>query len=235
MTAWISGCPTAPGPAARVADARALPDVLAAVAETPDAALELCAVLRTEAVRGDCVIQGVERMARTNPSGAEALCASLDGLSGDECWFQLAERSRDARRCLRAGRFAEDCRMHAWTALIPQLAGPTDDSQTWASAVTLAAADMDFAADDERPWIAASRFLLGRQFPLDRSFCDGWPSAEREICRRSGRGLFHDRVNHVRDARKWSCEGPPPLMLSVAEHDAELASVLAERRMEICP
>ena len=235
LAAWSLGCQPAVAPAERTADARHLPGALAAVEADPASAVERCAVLTTPAIRGDCIIHGVERLARTSPQGAEVLCASLDGLSADECWFQLAERSGEPERCDRAGRFAEDCRMHAWTARVPKLAGPTDSPEVWAEALFLAASEMGFSSDDERPWVAASRFLLGRQLPLDRSFWDGWSPERREGCRRGGLGLFHDRVNHVRDARKWSCDGPPPAMLAVAKHDTDLASVLERRRPEICP
>ena len=161
LAAWSLGCQPAVAPAARTADARHLPGALAAVEADPASAVERCAVLTTPAIRGDCIIHGVERLARTNPQGAEVLCASLDGLSADECWFQLAERSGEPERCDRAGRFAEDCRMHAWTARVPKLAGPTDPPEVWAEALSRAASEMGFSSGDERPWVAASRFRSG--------------------------------------------------------------------------
>ena len=231
VAALALGCQVAGSPQDRAADARALPGALAAVASDPAAAVDICAVLRTPAVRGDCVIHGVERLARKDPDAASALCASLSDLSADECWFQVAERSGDVHRCARAGRFAEDCRMHAWTARMPKFAGPTATAETWAARLTEATAEMGFDAEDMRPWTAASRYLLGRSLPLDRAFCDDWPAAERAVCRKGGLGLFHDRINHVRDARKWDCAGAPPALLGFAEGDSELAAVQTTRHL----
>ncbi len=235
VAALALGCQLAAGSQDRAMDARALPDTLAAVAAEPTAAVAICSVLRTPAVRGDCVIHGVERLARKDPDAAGRLCASLSELSADECWFQVAERSGDVRHCARAGRFVADCRMHAWTASMPDLAGPTASAETWASRVAAAAVEMGFDAGDARPWTAAARFLLGRSLPLDRRFCDRWPSTQRAICRQAGLGLFHDRINHVRDARKWDCVGPPPALLGVEGSDGELEAVLEARKPEVCP
>ncbi len=202
---------------------------------TPDQAMEICAKLATRTVRYDCLLHGVERLARRNPDAASNICAQIPaGLDADECFFQVAERSRQPARCAKAGRFEEDCRMHAWTVAVTHAAGPTASASKWEAALSALADEMDFLKDDPRPWVAASRFLLGRTTPLDRSFCDDWSAERREHCRVAGRDLLHDRLNHVRDARKWDCEGPPPAILSF-EADAELDTIFARRKPEICP
>jgi len=216
-------------------DAAALPVALSAVEAEPARSVELCAELATPSIRHDCMLHGVEHLARRDPDAASGICARIPaGLDADECFFQVAERSRQPARCAQAGRFEEDCRMHAWSARVPHLAGPADGAAEWRLALSEAAAEMGFDADDARPWVAAARFILGRDTPLDRAFCDGWPVPQRTHCRVAGRDLFHDRINHVRDARKWDCEGPPPALLAFTQDD-ELDAILSQRRVEICP
>jgi hypothetical protein len=212
-----------------------LPKALAAVEAAPDRAVELCAELATLAVRHDCLLHGVERLARRDPDGAAGICGQIPaGLDADECFFQVAERSRQPARCSQAGRFEEDCRMHAWTAAVSHAAGPTASAAEWETALADLAVQMGFSADDPRPWVAAARYVLGRATPLDRSFCDGWSAERRAHCRVAGRDLFHDRFNHVRDAGKWDCSGPPPKLLSYDEDD-ELETIYVKRKHEICP
>lgn len=124
--------------------------------------------------------------------------------------------------------------MHAWTAVVPGLAGPTDGPGRWEEAIATASAELGFAEADARPWVAAARFVLGRETPLDRSFCEEWSEPRRSHCRVAGRDLFHDRINHVRDARKWDCAESPPGLLSFAP-DEELEAIWRVRSLEICP
>ena len=217
------------------ADALALAGTLEAVEGEPARAAELCSVLETASIRHDCMLHGVEHLSRREPELAAGICAQIPaGVDADECFFQVAERSRQPARCADAGRFEEDCRMHAWSAIVPTLVGPTESAQSWEAAVDKASSELGFSADDARPWVAAARFILGRSTPLDRRFCDGWTDARRTHCRVAGRDLFHDRINHVRDASKWDCAGPPPGLLGVVQ-DEELAAILAERKSEMCP
>jgi len=177
----------------------------------------------------------VERLARDAPDTAADLCSALSGLAADECFFQVAERTGDPVRCAQAGRFELDCRMHAWTAHVPTLAEADTSWAEWGRRIAHAALEHGFAADDDRPWIAASRFLLGRSVPLDRSGCAAWPASPAMACNRAGLGLFHDRINHVRDAGKWDCAASPPDMLSFSPGDVELQGVFDDRRGEMCP
>ena len=233
MALWFVGC--GPTPADRAADARALPAALAAVAESPADAVSVCAELRTAPAQDACVLLGVERLARTDPDAAAAICGTRSGLAADECYFQVAERSSEPLRCEAAGRFAEDCRMHAWSARVQKLAPAGTSMADWGDRLGAEARAMGFAADDVRPWIAAARFVLGQQQPLDRAPCSAWPAPGADACRQAGLGLFHDRINHTRDFGAWDCTDPLPELLGVAAGDDELEAVFAARRGELCP
>lgn len=210
------------------ADAFLLATALREVAQAPADAPLVCGRLGTAAVRADCVVYAAEVLARTDAEGATALCASVSGVFRDECMFQVAERSGDASRCVDAGRFAEDCRMHAWSAELGRWRTADWSPEQWGVEVTSAAPRFGFATDDPRPWIAAARTVFGRQEMLDRTFCAGWDVSMQEVCRSAGRQFYEDRLNHVRDTGKWTCGKPMPTLLETTE-DAELAALRRER------
>lgn len=216
-------------------DVRALPAALAAVQADPASAIEHCAPVQTPAHHADCLTLGAELLAPDDASAAGALCAELEGVGADECRFQVAERAKRPELCAAAGRFADDCRMHAWSRAVPELAEDSVSFAEWEPVLAAGAVEAGFSPEDPRPWVAASRHLLGRQLPLDRSQCQGWSSPAREHCRAAGEGLLHDRLNHVRDRKRWRCDGPVPELLTFTE-DSELQAVFDERTArEICP
>ena len=82
------------------ADAHSLAGILEAVEAAPVRAGELCAALMTPAIRHDCMLHGVEHLARRDPDTAAGICARIPaGIDADECFFQVAERSREPVRC----------------------------------------------------------------------------------------------------------------------------------------
>lgn len=217
-------------------DARAYPDALTAVAAAPDRALELCAPVADEALRADCVLAGAEALAERSPKEARALCDGLpQGLSRDECVFQVAERTDDPGLCASAGAFTDDCRLHLWSrslrTLLPAGAKPGEVEAKAEAAL----ARYGFAAGDPRPWSALYRELLSRQRPLDRASCAEAPTdAQREACRQTGISVYDDRLNMARDRHLVRCgEALPGLLETTA--DPELDALRARRWSELCP
>lgn len=229
----LSGCPgtvaSPPQDAARYGAA------LKALAREPASAARLCAEIVGDGLRADCITAGAERLAVTDVPGAAALCAGLaEGLGRDECHFQVAERSGEASHCVYAGRFAEDCQMHAWTR---SMMGMVDKQASFSEAVTALrpqAALAGFSPDDPRPWIAAFRHLHGLHTPLDRGRCAGLEGTIRVPCEDAAVMLLHDRISHARDTGGWVCGRGPPASLEIAE-DGVLMAILDKRRAEVCP
>jgi hypothetical protein len=228
------GAPPRPG----AADGAAYADALAAVARDPAGAAAHCAAVPDAALRADCVTAGAEALAKPDPDAAAGLCAGLpDGVGRDECGFQVAERTEDAARCDAAGRFADDCRMHLWTRAVQRAFPPGTHPDEAEPELARLAAAAGFGPDDPRPWIAATRHLLGRMRPLDRGRCDGLSApTRRKVCKDAARDLFHDRLNHARDTGTFPCDGGP--LPDVLQHtpDPELDAIIAERKgRDLCP
>lgn len=230
-------CADAPS-AGAATDAAAYTAALQTVGRDPVAASERCAAIRAPGLRADCITAAAEALAGTDPQGASRLCASVPpGIGRDECGFQVAERSGEPTRCIEAGRFLEDCRMHLWSrALASAIPRGTDLGDAEPRVVALAA-QSGFTDDDPRPWIVLTRYLLGAEPVLDRSACDDLTQVERQrTCRSAARDLFHDRINHVRDTGRFPCDGGPLPAILGHTADPGLEGVLAERRaQDLCP
>jgi hypothetical protein len=210
-TLFACGSPASPAPA------QTLSTALAAVRARPRAALEACAAVDDPRWRGDCLIAAVERLAARDEAAAAALCEAVPRPEeADECWFQLAERSGAAQRCGQAGRFADDCRLHAWvagmSAWLPARpsADPAVPAPEWAAdvvqAASIAAKDAGFDAQDERPWTALFRQLHARADRPDPRLCGDFEAMGRaEACQAAGRAIFRDLLLYRRDTGALDC------------------------------
>lgn len=152
-----------------------------------------------------------------------------------ECAFRRAERSGNVAECADAGSFADDCRMHLWSASFTR----------WAPQPTLVGRDEllvqreiekgGFAEGDLRPWSAWFRYSLGEQPMLDRGACQSvlLPVA-REACFATGLSLYGDRLNAARDRGLYPCDGGelPAFLRYVA--DVEIDQLRASRH-DLCP
>ena len=209
------GCDRAAGPAS----AATLATALAEVQRRPRAAVAICAPVRDPRWHADCLLSAVERLAAREPAEAEALCDAItDPLSVEECWFQVAERTRDPSGCSRAGRFADDCRMHLFVAGLPRWAparpadGPLEGEAgaAWAAAVEAAVPEhqreVGFGADDTRPWFALFRHLHATEKAPNPSICAPfWGGPRAEPCVAAGVGVYQDRLRYARDTGDLSC------------------------------
>jgi hypothetical protein len=186
-----------------------------------------CAPIRDAALRDDC---------REATAKAPADCEGVaDPTIRGECWFQLAESTKDASLCPRAVPFADDCALHVlsrgFATWLPKKVRPGE--QEAAAEARIVAAGL--AADDMRPWSAFYRHVLGATRPIDRVACDAVADLDRrEACKRTGIAMYQDLLNHARDKKIYPCDGEPlPALLAYAP-DAELDAVRAARR-DLCP
>lgn len=212
-------------------DARTYPDALARVAEAPAEAPALCAPIRDAGLRADCVLAGAEALAVTDPDGAARLCAGLDeGVSRDECGFQVAERAGRPELCTAAGRFEDDCRLHLWSRALREIVPARARPGEVEASASAALGAYGFATDDNRPWSALYRELLARQRPLDRASCEAAPTAEqRAACWNTGIMVYNDRINVARDRKQLPCDGAPVPAILQTTPDPELEALLAAR------
>jgi len=212
--------------------------VLETVMATPADAKDLCAVLEDPGNRGECLAAGAEAIAGSQPEQAISICESIESdMEADECFFQVSEHSEDRELCARAGRFEEDCQMHAWSRALAKAVDKKALPGEVEAEVALLAARHGFSEEDPRPWVALYRRLLGQMRPMDREICAAASTLSRqEICSSTGLTLFHDRLNYVRDRGLFPCDGgelPPELNALI---DPELAAALSARReVDLCP
>lgn len=220
--AALLGCVGAPTEAERYARALKAGDPAA------------CRALTDEDLRADCLLASVEAEGPARPERAAAICEELAaGVWQDECWFVLAERARRPELCEKAGRFQDDCRLHALSARIVKVVGPRPPG-AFEEHLRPVIQALGFAADDPRPWSAGYRFSLESQHPLDRGSCEAAPADPRldlrTVCRQTALAVFDDRINRARDRRLVPCpDGPLPEALAFLP-DPDLEARLAERR-----
>jgi hypothetical protein len=228
MVGWLLlllACSAEPIPNAE--DRLGLVRALRLISADPEAAAAACQALGPS-VRGDCLTAAVE----TAPAhhAAASWCDSLSGIGRDECHFQRAERTRSHEACGRAGRFADDCRLHVWAAGMSQRwpAGTPMDAGIASVRTQMSASGID--PTDLRFWSATFRYALLLDPPFDRGRCDTVGEAVlKEACARTGLGVYEDLLNRARDSGTFPCDGgplPPPLQYA---RDAEIDAILARR------
>ena len=211
-------------------------EALASIEQDASTAAATCATLEEPQLKVDCLIAGAEALAGSSPTKAETLCEQIsttinEGISRDECLFQVAERSKDASRCTNAGRFIDPCRMHLWGSQIPTLSG-----STWAEREQSAQkrmAQFDLKETDERPWIALYRWMLSQEHPLTRVACIH--ASQHEACMKAGESLLQDRLNRTVGLKQLPCtlDDPLPPHLQVTA-DEELSNMITRRQESEC-
>ena len=230
VLAWLAGC-AGEGAIPDPGDRSGLLEALHQLPGKPDEAAKRCAGLG-RAARGECVVAVVS--ARPDHAEAAAWCASLpEGLDRDECGFVRAEGTKDLTACDAAGRFAADCRLHIWSATIQEHWSDAGDLADEVPHIRAELAEAGLPDGDLAYWSAAFRYGYRRLAPLDRRPCARIPDANLvEECRRTGRAVYEDRLNHLRDVTHPRCDDPPPRALAI--DDPELDAIRERRWTEIC-
>ena len=197
------------------------------------AATAHCLPIDDEDLRADCLLAAAGEAAPVDAKGAETLCSHIPhGVIQDECHFVLAEGSGQVETCVRAGRFAQDCRMHAWSRTL-QAASTQWQSIDDVIETVRTSAPPELGALD--PHLPAFRLWLGAQDLLDLAPCATLTDAELEkACTFSGLGLFHDRMNHARDTGAISCPNPAESPSLAHRPHPQLSAALTQRQ-DLCP
>ena len=211
-------------------------EALAAIELDSSNAGVVCEKLEDTQLQADCLIAGAESMADLHPTEAADLCDRISptmnqGVSRDECLFQVAERSKEPARCSKAGSFADPCRMHLWGSHVPSLQG-----STWKEKETAAQSSIGHYGlqdTDTRPWIALYRWLLSHQHPLSRHECA--TAIHTDACMEAGVSLVQDRLNRLTDLQQLPCtpDEPLPSLLQVTD-DENLSKMITKRQEIVC-
>ena len=136
MILLAAACTEEP-PSGPAVDMQAYSAALGDRASVPRDRIAACDAIGEPDLAGDCALVAAREAERMTPGSMEALCPLVpDGPWRHECWFELAEatRQRDPALavtfCDRAGPFVQDCRQHLWQTLLWRIArspGPLTD------------------------------------------------------------------------------------------------------------
>lgn len=218
--------PLTPGISQEVAQ---LESALARAKKEPIEALLLCQSLKNPQLQQECVLGVAPRLAKTELSAAKRACSQLT--SPGECFFRLAEATKDSAFCPLAAPHEIDCRLHVFSFGISDWLEKDAAPEAVLEKAPVHMRSAGLKTTDDRAWTALWRWRLGAKSPLDRAYCALIEPAQRNLCERAGEGLFQDRLNHFRDKGADLCKGPLPPALKI-HNDSGLEVILAERRSQ---
>lgn len=193
----------------------------------PTASYSLCKKLQDPQLNQDCILAVAPQMAKTNLSAAKTACMEIE--SSEECFFRLAEKTKDSVLCKKAGARETDCRLHVFSFGIRDWLPKDATGEQMLKAATPHIEQSGLNIQDPRVWTALWRWRLGADKTLDRAICEPLIDTQQAHCMRAGEGLFHDRLNHFRDIGRAMCEGDLPEDLRYTP-DTGLNEILEKRR-----
>jgi hypothetical protein len=193
----------------------------------PAAAYSLCGKLHDPQLAQDCVLAVAPQMAKANLSAAMTACKKIE--PSEECFFRLAEKTKDSSLCEKAGPRETDCRLHVFSFGIKDWLPKDATGELLLNTAATHIEKAGLGKQDPRVWTALWRWRLGASKTLDRAICQPLDQIQRAQCMRAGEGLFHDRLNHFRDLGMALCQGDLPTDLPYTP-DIGLNDILKERR-----
>jgi hypothetical protein len=221
--------PTAPLTAGISKEVTQLESALTRAKKEPVEALLICQSLQDPQLKQECVLGIAPRLAKKDLPAAKTACTQL--LSPAECFFRLAEATKDSSLCAWAAPHTIDCQLHVFSFSIADWlkkdATPEEVLENAPEHMRIAGLKIT----DSRAWIALWRGHLGAKSPLDRADCAAIETTQRDLCNQAGAGLFQDRLNHFRDRGADLCKGQLPPELQI-HNDPGLDLILAQRRAQ---
>jgi hypothetical protein len=152
-----------------------------------------------------------------------------------ECAFRVAERDGDPAGCVAAGGWADDCRLHLWSASFREWSPPSPRPGENETLVAEQLPRFGLAPSDPRPWSAWYRWVHGHTRPLDRSACSAVAEPElAEACRQTALAHYGDMLNVARDRGLYPCDGGPLPGFLEYRSDPEIDALRAART-DLCP
>jgi len=195
----------------------------------PAKSLLLCNSLEDSQLESDCVLAVAPHLAKSDRQAASAACKKIESV--DDCFFRLAEATKDSALCAQAGEYEIDCRLHVFSFSISDWLEKDATPETLLDKAPTHIKEAGLKSTDSRVWTALWRWRIGAKTPLDRSICAFLDPIQKDHCHLAGEGLFHDRLNHFRDKGAALCQGKlPPALQTTA--DPGLDAILKMRRAQ---
>ena len=199
------------------------------IADTdPEKAYEICRTIGRK-IHDDCLLAAVEKA--QGDLETDAWCDEMSTtVYRDECFFLSAERHGDFGACEKAGKFADDCRLHVWSKSLPK---KWPGSMSMSDGVVSLRKHMEewgISPSDPRYWSAAFRHRYMGQIILDRQECETLSDPDLfKACWSTGRVVFQDKLFRERDFfGPFPCPGAVPSPRLRHSPDPELDQLFAD-------
>ncbi len=171
------------------------------VEENPLLTVELCNQIKEEDQREFCFLFGIQGLPPDQIDVNREVCNLLEGNTQFECWFQVAELSKDVSDCVLAGPFEPECRLHLCLKdMINRQVSEWDEivatSKRWGVPL------------EQGPiWtMMLSHYFRGGK-PLDLQLCETVTNPTQ--CRRSIGSIYAKRLKEWFDSPEMSCDTIP--------------------------
>ncbi len=204
-------------------------NALARAKKEPAKSLLLCNSLKDLQLQSDCILAVAPQLAKSDRQAASAACKKME--TTGECFFRLAEATKDSGLCEQAGEHEIDCRLHVFSFSISDWLEKDAPPGTLLEKAPAHINKAGLKTTDSRVWTALWRWRIGVKPPLDRSICTLLDPIQKARCNQAGEGLFHDRLNHFRDKGAALCQGELPPALQTT-NDPGLDAILKMRRAQ---
>ncbi len=194
--------------------------------QDPTKGLEKCAELTDQALKQDCQMAAIEKLAKHNPQRIKDHCPTLSGVAISECYFIAAEISKDPSDCEKTSEFSLDCKLHLLSQNLLKVKNINPSTKILQ--------EFHLPEDSTEGWTAIFRIHHMKQRILDLQWCETVPKSQ--LCRKAGMGLFHERLNIARDKGTFSCTAKDHSKPLRYVPDQEIESALQQRKQqELCP
>jgi len=168
-------------------------------------AAEVCAAIRDQWMRADCVWSVAMELAPRDPQGSMGVCSMLDSPALEECAFLAAERAVDPALCEEAGDYAAPCRNHLAHLMVEAAVGQERLPGAVEGLVLTRIAPHELP---ERDWPRLYQVALSVRDDLSPSHCA--QATYRPQCGEAVSALYDIAIEELVENGKLRCSGPWP-------------------------
>lgn len=190
MILWLFGC----HPTSTISQ---VAEIIERVSSNPSLAPSECPKISQDVHRDECWLIALDQMRNASRTDLENICHMLSDKSG-ECWFRVAEKSKDSTYCTQATPFELDCRHHQLSRWL--FRHKHTDWQTMTEHATSIGLDIK----SEETLTILYRHLLSQLPSINPVLC--LEHQHSELCIRAGAGMYRDRLRFSESQEQFPCE-----------------------------
>jgi hypothetical protein len=187
------------------------------VGPAPQEAFDTCGQIGDATVKSDCFGALGQVVGADEPEIAERACKrAAAGVARFECYFRLAEQTRDIEVCHKSGPFVRPCSHHLWSDALPALLWGSNwedkpaDTRRMLSPIggfelqlELEIVAISLDPTDESYWDLAYRTVFLQQCPVNLELCiSDAPELLKKSCVRGARRAVDANESKVSGSEK---------------------------------